>query len=426
MKQRIFFNTAILTILLNLVISFAEAQIPRLINYQARLVNPATNLPVADGTYNLVFAIYETTEGGIPIWSETQSVQITNGIYSLLLGSLNPLDLSLFEGSPRYLGVAVGAEPEMVPRKQMVSVPYALHSQTAESLTGIITDTTIWKRNLDDIYYIQGKVGIGTSAPDPSAALDISSTSKGFLSPRMTQLQRDFIAPVEGLMIYNLTTKKPNFYNGEEWMNYDGTSAASPPTDADGNIYNTVVIGTQTWLVENLKSTKYRNGDIIGTTTPAIMDISSESTPKYQWPYDGNEDNVAVYGRLYTWYAITDSRNVCPSGWHVPNDIEWSVLAEFLGGASVAGGKLKETGTSHWNPPNTGASNESGFTALPGGGRYSSAFGYMGGYGHYMSSDEVDADNAGGRIFAYDNGILDNYGSQKSSGFSVRCIKDAE
>jgi uncharacterized protein (TIGR02145 family) len=96
---------------------------------------------------------------------------------------------------------------------------------------------------------------------------------------------------------------------------------------------------------------KYRNGDIIGTTTPATLDISSETSPKYQWAYDGNESNVATYGRLYTWYAATDSRAVCPTGWHLPTDAEWTTLTTYLGGESVAGGKLKEAGTTHWNSP---------------------------------------------------------------------------
>jgi uncharacterized protein (TIGR02145 family) len=137
-------------------------------------------------------------------------------------------------------------------------------------------------------------------------------------------------------------------------------------TDVDGNVYTSVTIGTQVLMVENLKTTRYRNGDLIGTTTPATKDIHAEANPKYQWAYDGNESNVVTYGRLYTWDAVTDSRNLCPTGWHVPSDAEWTTLT-YLGGESAAGGKLKEAGTAHWLAPNTGATNESGFTALPGG-----------------------------------------------------------
>ena len=100
--------------------------------------------------------------------------------------------------------------------------------------------------------------------------------------------------------------------------------------DIDGNAYRTITIGTQVWIVENLKTTKYCNGDLIGTTTPATLNIEDESTPKYQWAYDGNESNVATHGRLYTWYVATDSRNVCPVGWHVPSDAEWTTLTDYL------------------------------------------------------------------------------------------------
>ena len=138
-------------------------------------------------------------------------------------------------------------------------------------------------------------------------------------------------------------------------------------TDNDGHTYNTVKIGSDWWMAEDLKTTKYRNGDPIGTTTPATLDVSGESTPSYQWPVDGDEGNVATYGRLYTWFTVTDARNICPTGWHVPADVEWETLKTNIGGELVAGGKLKEAGTTHWQTPNTGATNETGFKALPNG-----------------------------------------------------------
>ena len=152
-------------------------------------------------------------------------------------------------------------------------------------------------------------------------------------------------------------------------------------TDVDGNVYTAVSIGTQVWMVENLKTTKYSNGDLIGTTTPATFDISAEAAPKYQWAYAGFEDNVFRYGRLYTWWAVTDIRGVCPTGWHVPTEDDWTALTTYLGGEDVAGGKLKEAGTTHWWAPNEGATNSSGFTALPGGDRYDNgSFDGFGGY----------------------------------------------
>lgn len=114
--------------------------------------------------------------------------------------------------------------------------------------------------------------------------------------------------------------------------------------DIDGNAYRTITIGTQVWMAENLKTTRYRNGDLIETTTPATLDIEGERTPEYQWAYDGNESNVATYGRLYTWYVATDSRNVCPTGWHVPSDDEWIVLTDYL----IKMVMVTVTGTKEW------------------------------------------------------------------------------
>jgi len=195
-------------------------------------------------------------------------------------------------------------------------------------------------------------------------------------------------------------------------------------SDVEGNTYSTIKIGTQTWMAENLKTTKYRNGNLIGTTTPAILEISAEITPKYQWAFDGNESNVATYGRLYTWYAAIDSRQICPTGWHVPNDFEWEQLINYLGGANDAGGKLKEIGTTNWKSPNTGATNSSGFTALPSGMRSSKSFFGLGEIGNLWSVSQ-----GSGSFSKFIN--LDYYYSfalfsqiPSNYGHAIRCIKD--
>jgi uncharacterized protein (TIGR02145 family) len=211
---------------------------------------------------------------------------------------------------------------------------------------------------------------------------------------------------------------------GEElsFKTYTGTVA-----DIDGNIYNTETIGTQTWMAENLKTTKYSNGDLIGTTASATLDITSESTPKYQWIYDGNQTNLDTYGRLYTWYAVTDSRSVCPTGWHMPSDPEWGTLINYLGGAS-AGDKLKETGIKHWLSPNTGATNESGFTALPSGMRYNDGtngiFKEFGGYGNWWSTTEHSLTDANGFGTGYTFDDVYSFTQSKYNAYAVRCLKD--
>ena len=196
-------------------------------------------------------------------------------------------------------------------------------------------------------------------------------------------------------------------------------------TDSDGNVYNTVTIGTQTWMAENLKTTRYQNDDLIGTTTPATLDISNQTTPKYQWAYNAVESNADIYGRLYTWYAITDNRGVCPTGWHLPSDAEWTTLVTFLGGEDVSGGKLKEAGTIHWLTPNTDATNTTNFTALPGG--YRTGIGEflgIGNYGYFWSSTENSTISAWNRNMSYGSSKVSRDGSFERNGFSVRCVKN--
>jgi uncharacterized protein (TIGR02145 family) len=201
-------------------------------------------------------------------------------------------------------------------------------------------------------------------------------------------------------------------------------------TDIDGNIYHTITIGTQTWMVENLKTTNYSNGDLIGTTSPDTLNISNESTPKYQWVYNNDKNNLATYGRLYTWYAIADSRNVCPKGWHVTTNNEWTTLANFLGGDSVAGDKLKEIGTTHWISPNSDATNEYGFTAVPSGSRWPKSnvnkiYAQMGEYTHFWTATESvkDTSCAWRRRISQGHNLHRGW-AQKKIGWPVRCIKD--
>jgi len=204
------------------------------------------------------------------------------------------------------------------------------------------------------------------------------------------------------------------------------TSVDATVTDIDGNVYKTVVIGTQVWMAEDLKTTKYRNGDLIGTTDPATLDISNESKPKYQWAYEGDENNVAVYGRLYTWHAVNDSRGIAPEGWHVPSNAEWKTMITFLGGEQAAQGKLKEAGTTHWCSPNTDATNESGFTALPGGNRdINGSFYGLGDFTHWWTATQYSTQFAWRRSL-WNNAPMDNTGgyADKEMGWLVRCVKD--
>jgi uncharacterized protein (TIGR02145 family) len=193
--------------------------------------------------------------------------------------------------------------------------------------------------------------------------------------------------------------------------------------DIDGNVYTTVTIGTQIWMVENLKVTRYRNGDLISNVTITTLWPNS-TTGAYCW-YNNDINNKATYGALYNWYAVSDSRNIAPTGWHVATDSEWTQLIDYLGGENVAGGKLKEIGFNHWYNPNTAATNESGFTALPGGlrGIYG-GFGYDGYWGYWWSTSEDKTTPHYNWVLNYDSSIANRFTYSKIYGLSVRCVKD--
>jgi uncharacterized protein (TIGR02145 family) len=195
-------------------------------------------------------------------------------------------------------------------------------------------------------------------------------------------------------------------------------------TDFDGNVYHTVTIGTQVWMVENLKTTKYRNGDLIHNII--IAPEWDNMTSGACCDYANTPENSKKYGKLYNWYAVNDSRNIAPTGWHVPSAAEWNTLITYLGGESVAGGKLKETGINHWESPNTGATNESGFTALPGGSRYfSGQFLQIGIIGFWWSSTKSSTGYAYSLNLSYDGSGLGYYNFLLiNGGLSVRCVKD--
>jgi uncharacterized protein (TIGR02145 family) len=214
-------------------------------------------------------------------------------------------------------------------------------------------------------------------------------------------------------------------YGGEK--TFKTSSYSGMVTDIDGNVYQTVTIGTQVWMAENLKVTHYRNGEAIPNVTDGTT-WESLTTGAY-CNYNNDINNAATYGRLYNWYAAVDSRNIAPEGWHVPSDAEWQTLVDYLGGNLVAGGKMKEAGTTHWLSPNTGATNESGFSGLPGGGRVAPGiYGNKGNYAYFWSAtEEVELSGyAWLRSLDFDNSGISRYGHCMPWGYSVRCVKDAE
>lgn len=232
-------------------------------------------------------------------------------------------------------------------------------------------------------------------------------------------------------VIVSVEFYKKEFYikageNREEINYFDNSNITyGEITDIDGNKYKTVSIGTQTWMAQNLRTTKYNDGSSIPNIKNAI-EWSKLTTGAYcSFKNTANIDSIALYGHLYNWYSLNTGK-LAPKGWHVPTDDEWNILITYLGNDGYEGDKLKETGTIHWNLPNDRATNETGFTALPGGscGKFGD-FDYIGDFGFYWTVSEFNSYDAWyWKLHCVSNTIMRSHDNGKRNGFSVRCIKD--
>jgi uncharacterized protein (TIGR02145 family) len=264
---------------------------------------------------------------------------------------------------------------------------------------------------------VHSQVGIGTTTPAASAVLDASSTTQGFLPPRMTTTQRGAISsPAAGLIIFNSSSNALEMYTGSKWISMGSSSADPLPS---------IQIGTQVWQAKNLDVAFYRNGDPIPQVTNANAWYALTTGA---WCYINNDSTLGTkFGKLYNWYAVNDARGLAPQGWHVPSDAEWTTLETILGGFSVAGGKMKEAGTLNWTTVNEGGNNNSGLAVLPGGlrdagGTFITAVLDVV-YGFWWSATETTL-GAWNRILDNTSTISNKQPADKRGGFSVRCLRD--
>ena len=374
-----------LTALALLMSMLLNAQVPALIPYQA-IARNAAGEPLESSTLNARFTIHDGTATGASVWQELQTVSTSAlGLFTVQLGSSVALTNVNWATGAKFMQVEIdlGSGFVDIGTQQLLSVPYALHAGSVHLNVSATGDTLF--------------VGDGSFVIVPGISEANSFTT--------------------GTTLH--TCGAPNVHNPD--LTYGSM------TDQEGNVYKTIVIGTQEWMAENLNTSIYRNGDAIATN---LDNAVWETTTSGAWSYYNDDaSNACPYGKLYNWYTCVDVRGLCPVGWHVPSDDELIILITYLG-SPAAGGKMKsagilENGNGLWSNPNLGATNNSGFSGIPGGYRFATG-GYtqINLFGYWWSSTDY---GTGSSFFLYLNGnsVADGNGLDgHRDGFSVRCLRD--
>lgn len=365
-------------------------QVPEAFQYQA-VVRDSEGAIRSEESISVDLAILQGAVDGSVAYSENHEVTTNqNGLIHVMIGMGNSTDdFSAIDWSsgPYFLEVTI--DGSVMGTSQLLSVPYAKYAEmSGDAFSG--------------------------QYPDLSGKPDLSDTTNW----DKAYAWGDHRAMVEELL--------------HRIKMLEDMSGVDTLEDQQGNVYKTVRIGGKVWMAENLRATHYAGG--------------SEITGRYWFETDINGDNeinaedsalyVDTYGFLYDWNAVMNGasssdtnpsgvQGVCPDGWHVPGKQEWEMLRDTLGGYDVAGGKLKEAGSEHWNSPNVGATNETGFTGLPGGNRAETGFFYQWGYNaYYQTSTEYTATDSYVMRFFDHNDNMSTYFWEKASGASVRCVKN--
>ena len=466
----------------------ANAQAPEKMSYQA-VVRDASNNLVVNKQIGVQIFITQGTFPPVSVYSETHtSTTNSNGLLTLQLGggtlvSGNFSNIKWENGSTSVSAnydLSGGTNYTLLSSTQLLSVPYALYAKTAGNATSGTSIPTGTKNG--DMLYWNGTSWIVVAPSTDGKVLTLESgvpvwkEQTGVLPALptviMTEISRltktsaklggnvlnEGGTPVTqkgicwgtnatptiddnktidgtGSGVYTSTinglTNGTTYYIRAYAINSGGVIYSGVKSfvhvvvsDADGISYDVIPIGTQLWMSENLKTTKYNDG----TPIPLVTDNTewkNLTTPGYCWYENDPTTYGDTYGALYNWYTVNTGK-LCPTGWHVPSNAEWTVLTEYLGGANEAGGKLKEAGTTHWDTPNTGATNETGFTALPAGGRSSEAglFNELAYYGNLWSTSEVNSTDSKVIIFSYQTTTWGLHQANKKKAASVRCLKD--
>jgi uncharacterized protein (TIGR02145 family) len=367
-----------------------RAQAPALIPYQA-IARNAAGEPLASSTLNARFTMHDGTATGTSVWQELQTVSTTSlGLFTVQLGSNVALTGVNWASGDKFMQVEIDLGQGFVDigTQQLLSVPYALYGEAAGNGYSHVSMTG------DTLYFQNGSFVI---------------------IPGLSEANNNGGGTTTGTTLH--TCGAPNVHNSE--LTYGSM------TDQEGNIYKTIVIGTQEWMAENLNTSIYRNGDPILTN---LDNAAWSTTTSGAWAYYNNDESFECpYGKLYNWYACTDARGLCPVGWHVPSNQEWIELRIAVGNdVSSTGGKLKSIGQFYWNSPNVGAVNEFGFSSIPAGAREAGgSFNYIGYSANFWTSTLNGSTAYFRNNVAINAGIYESYteGNLKG-GLTVRCLRD--
>jgi uncharacterized protein (TIGR02145 family) len=376
----------------------ASGQSPDRIAYQA-VIRDTTATLLLDTKIFIEVQILQGSMSGTVVYEETQKRKTNaNGLVSfeigtgtIITGSMDAIDWS---DGPYFIHTVIYPTDDLshtiTTTSQILSVPYALYADRAETMTGEYTE----KQGLADVLAIDNQANSQIkNVANPTRAQDV-----------VTKAYADLIFWASGIVP----------------LHFAGYIA-----DLDGNVYRTITMGTQTWMAENLRTTTMKDHTAISAVTDPA-DWASLAASAYCW-YENvasNSEVAARCGALYNWNAVA-SGNLCPDGWHVPTQEEYRLLVDFVGGNEIAGAKLKENGTKNWNRPNTLATNLSGFTALPCGGR--SADGTFTGIGEaafFWTTTELSATEGVSVVLSYNSAAYRELSPDRKAGLSVRCLKD--
>ena len=483
----------ILSLITIVFIGDLVSQAPNLMSYQAVIWDASGNL-VSEKTVSIKISILQGSVSGTSVYSETHKVQTNiNGLVSLMIGGGTNATGKIADinwgGGSFFLKTETdptgGNSYTITGITQLVSVPYALHSNTSNNLNTpkpglpgqiltvdkdgkpiwVSTLPTVNSTNSSNITPNTAASGgnvisdggspvtargiVWSTFPNPTVSLSTitnNGSGLGIFSSTISGLILNTTYYARAYATNNVGTGYGNeisFTTKTDSTNVMGIPCPGTPTvkDIDGNTYNTVQIGTQCWTKENLKVTKYNDGTTIPLDTSGGIGGNGTGqtwTARFTGArtiYANDNTNLATYGYLYNWYAVkgivtegsTSYKNLCPTGWHIPSNAEWTTLTNYLGGESVAGGKMKSSGTTNWNSPNTGATNESGFSAPPGGFRNSDgSFNFIRLNAFFWSANEYDNSNAWYHYLYFNIGNVGrNSNYNKSFGASVRCLRDS-